>query len=221
MKAKAVHICVFTSIPPNAGGTYAPDLLPVSERNLYNAASTAAVEVFQQEGYEGTTLSMCDAGNADFQQFLGTVNASLPFAAIAGTFPDGQKKVYIVKSAAQIKDYLKAMWSGEFGGTGLPSNLGDGDGGWGQGNSLVCQLLPPLCALGFLPWLALAAVTTYKAAESRSKTGKIMWGIPATLFVVGFFERGGVKQIQWWVRNAGISSVPYFKHIRYRQKTKP
>lgn len=199
MKATAVHICIFTSQPPNASGGYAPELLPSSERNLYNAASAAAVEMFQQEGYEGTTLSMCHAGSQQFQNFLSKVSDNPPFAAIAGTFGDGQK-YYLVKQPGQIKSYLRAMWSGEFGGTGLPNNLGDGDGGWGQGHALICKILPPLCALGFLPWLALAAVTTYKAAESRSTVGRAMWGVPAGLLWLGFFERGGVKQIQYWLK---------------------
>lgn len=200
MKATAVHICVFTSRPPNAGGGYAPDTLPNPESGMYAAASTAAVELFNQEGLEGTTLSMCYTQNPQFEQFLSTISATPPFVAIAGTFPGGEKKLYIVKNAAQVKGYLRAMWTGEFGGTGLPTNLGDAEGGWGQGHALICQILPPLCALGFLPWLALAAVTTYKAAESRSTTGRIVWGVPAALFVLGFFERGGVKQIQYWLK---------------------
>lgn len=199
MKATAVHICVFTSLPPNSAGGYAPDALPSTESSMYNAASTAAVELFQQEGIEGTTLSMCYTKNPQFLQFLTTVSATAPFVAIAGTFPGGEKKLYIVKSAAQVKGYLKAMWTGEFGGTGLPTNLGEG--GWGQGDGgILCQLLPPLCALGFLPWLALSVVTTYKAAESRSTAGRAMWGIPAALLWQGFFARGGVKQIQYWVK---------------------
>lgn len=200
MKAKAVHICIFTKLPPNSGGSYAPDILPNPERGLYAASSTAAVEAFTQSGHEGTTLSMCDAGADAFKQFISTVTAIPPFVAIAGTFPDGSQKFYIAKTASQIKPMLLAMWTGEFGGTGLPTNLGDANGGWGQGHSLACQIFPPLCALGFLPWLALAAITTYKAAESRSTAGRVMWGVPAALFVLGFFERGGVKQIQYWIK---------------------
>lgn len=202
MKATAVHICVFTNHAPESWGGYYPDIMPNPDREMYAAVRDASSELFQQEGIEGTTFSVCYAKDSQFQQFLSTVSAAPPFIAIAGTFPNGEKKLYIVKSAAQVKGYLRAMWTGEFGGSGLPTNLGDGDGGWGQGHTLICKILPPLCALGFLPWLALAAVTTYKAAESRSTTGRIVWGVPAALFVLGFFERGGVKQIQWWIKKA-------------------
>lgn len=220
MKAQSVHICVFTNKAPNSGDSYAPEVLGAPESGMYSAVSSAAVQL-SDEGMEGTTLSVCYARSASFQDFLKTVTATPPFIGIAGTFPDGQKKLYILQSPANVKQYLKAMWLGEFGGTGLPTNMGDGDGGWGTGSALICKLIPPLCALGFLPWLALSVYTTYRAAESRSKVGQIMWGIPAAFFVMGFFERGGVKQIQWWAKKAGIGDLR-FENINFnRQLTKP
>lgn len=200
MKAKSVFVCIFTKQPPTSGGSYPINLLPVAERNLYNAVSTAAVEVFQQYGYEGTVLSMCNANDATFNQFLSTNTKPFPLVAIAGTFPDGSTKFFTTNSANQVKNLLRSMWAGEFGGTGIPTNPGDGDGGWGDGDSVLCRLLPPVCALGFLPWLALSVITTYKAAESRSTVGRVLWGVPAALFVQGFFARGGVKQIQYWIK---------------------
>lgn len=201
-KAKSVFVCAFTNTPPDGwlGTLPSPDLV------MYEAISNAANELFVQEGIEGTVVSPCYAKAPEFQDFLKTANQSVPFISVIGTFPDGTKKFYVSKSASNIKNAIRAMWKGEFGGTDLPTNPGDGDGGWGQGDGgLLCRLIPPLCALGFLPWLALAAVATYKTAESRSTTGKIMWGAPATLLWLGFFERGGVKQIQWWLKKINPS----------------
>ena len=199
MKAKAVHICIFTKQPASAGGSYSVELLPTSERTLYQAASDAAVKVFQQYGMEGTTLSVCDANAATFQQFLKGVSLPYPFVAIAGTFPDGSTRFYTTRTASAILNSLRSMWTGEFGGSGIPNNPGDGDGGWGDGDSILCRVFPAVCALGFLPWLALAAFTTYRAAEARSTTGRLVWGVPAFLFWQGFVAKGGVKQIQWWI----------------------
>lgn len=211
-KATQVFTCIFTNTPPNGGGgAYNVDTLPAQERNMYNAVSNAYQQIVAVSGDQPLVLAICNAKEAQYQSYLSTVSLSPPFVAMIATYPDGSKKTYTTKSL-DVKNRVQALLAGEFGGTGIPTNAGEGEGGWGQGNALVCQLIPPLCALGFLPWLALAAVTTYKAAESRSTTGRIMWGIPAALFVVGFFERGGMKQIQWWTKKAGIGSVPYFKH---------
>lgn len=205
MRATSVHICIFTNKPPNAGGAYAPETLGQPEARMYAAASSAAVEL-SNEGQEGTTISMCNANAQEFQAFLQQAGVSAPFIAIAGSFGN-QQKFYIV-TPAQVENYLRAMWLGDFSGTGTPGTLGDGGGdGFGGGDALICKILPPLCALGFLPWLALAAVTTYKAAESRSTLGKTMWGVPAGLLWLGFFQRGGVKQIQWWAKKARIGNV--------------
>ena len=202
-KAKSVFICIFTDKAPNSGGIYTPELLGSPETGMYQAVSQAGVELFQ-EGIEGTTSSMCYAGAPDFQAYLKTVNMSPPFVAIMGTFEDGTKKQFLLKSTTGVKNYIRAMWTGEFGGTGIPTNPGDADGGWGQGDGgLLCKLIPPFCALGFLPWLILAGVATYKTAESRSPLGKATWGIPAGLLWLGFFERGGAKQIQWWINKLG------------------
>lgn len=198
-KANSVFICIFTDVPPIGGG-YDISILPAQERSLYNAASNAATELFQHEGLEGTNLSLCYAKSPEFSNAVAQMGATPPFAAIGGTFPDGSKKAYTTKNPVLIKQYIKAMWTGEFGGTGLPVNVGDGDGGWGQGDSILCELFPPFCALGFLPWLALSAYTTYRAVESRSTAGKTMWGVPAFLFWQGFFARGGVKQIQYLLK---------------------
>jgi hypothetical protein len=199
MKAKSVFVCIFTNEPPSAAGSYSVEVLPSTERSLYNAVSAAATDLAAQ-GYQGTTLSVCHAGAAQFQDFLSTINTALPFVAIAGTFPDGTKKYYTTRNANQVKDYIRAMWQGEFGGTGVPTNPGYGSGGWGDGDSILCKLLPPVCALGFLPWLALAAYTTYRAAEARSTTGRAVWGVPAFLFWQGFIAKGGVKQIEYWIK---------------------
>lgn len=199
-KAKSVYICIFTDKAPNSGGIYAPELLGAPESAMYKAVSDASIELFQQEKIEGTAYSLCNAAAPDFQDYLKATGTARPFIAIMGTFDDGSKKQFVLKSAANVKNYIRAMWTGEFGGTGIPANPGDGDGGWGQGDSILCKVIPPLCALGFLPWLALSAIMTYKAVESRSTVGKAMWGIPAALFWQGFFARGGVKQIQWWVK---------------------
>lgn len=201
MKATSVHICIFTNKPPNAGGAYSPETLGAPESGMYAAASVAAVNLYTQEGLEGTTLSMCNANAPEFRDFLTQAKTAPPFIAIAGTFGNVQK--FYIAAPAQVESYLKAMWLGEFSGTSLPTNLGGGGGGWGQGDSALCKILPPLCALGFLPWLALSVYTTYRAAESRSTVGKTMWGVPAFLFWQGFLARGGVKQIQYWVKKIG------------------
>jgi len=203
MKAKSVFVCIFTNEPPNAAGSYSVDLLPSMERTLYNSVSAAATALAAQ-GYEGTTLSVCNAKAPNFAQFLATNTTALPFVAIAGTFPDGSTKYYTTRIANQVKDQIRAMWVGEFGGSGTTPNPGDGSGGWGDGDSILCKIFPPVCALGFLPWLALAAYTTYRAAEARSTTGRAVWGVPAFLFWQGFIAKGGVKQIEWWVKKAGI-----------------
>lgn len=201
-KATSVYICIFTDKTPNAGSVYAPDTLGAPETGYYNAVSKAAVDLYQQEGIQGTNFSLCYAKSPNFQEYLKSVKTAPPFIAMIGTFPDGSKKHYVLKSSSRVKDYLRAMWTGDFSKTGAPTtNPGDGEGGWGQGDGgLLCRLFPPACAIGFLPWIALAAVTTYKAVESRSVAGKAIWGVPAFLFWQGFFSRGGVKQIQYWVK---------------------
>lgn len=199
-KALQVFTCVFTDLPPNAGTVYSPDTLPATERNMYNAVKTAYAGIVAAEGSAPLVQSMCFAADPQFQAFLSQANTTLPFIAIMGTFAGGEKRYYVTKSITQVAQYIQAMYAGEFGGTGLPTNPGDGDGGWGQGNAIICQILPPLCALGFLPWLALAAFTTYRTAEARSGIGKAAWGIPAFLFWQGFLARGGVKQIQYWIK---------------------
>lgn len=207
-KAKSVFICIFTDKAPNNSDIYVPELLSAPEAGMYEAVSSAAAELSNQEGIEGTVLTMCYAKAPDFKAYLKSVNLSPPFIAIMGVFPDGSKKNYILKSTADVKNYIRAMWTGDFGGTGAPTNPGDADGGWGEGDGgVLCQLFPPLCALGFLPWLALAAITTYKAVESRSTVGRAMWGVPSALFWQGFFARGGVKQIQYWVKKVGIGKI--------------
>jgi hypothetical protein len=200
-KATQVFTCVFTSQPPGAGGAYNVDALPSMERSMFNAVVGAHDAIVATSGDQPLVSSICNAQAAQFQGFMSQVSLSPPFIAIMGTFPGGEKKYYTTKNPTQAKQYIQAMLMGEFGGAGLPTNAGDGDGGWGQGNGgLLCQLLPPLCALGFLPWLALSVITTYKAVESRSTAGRAMWGVPAFLFWQGFLARGGVKQIQYWVK---------------------
>ena len=211
MKAKSVTICIFTNLPPNTGGgAYAPESLPQPERGMYAATSAAATELFQQEGLEGTVLGMCNAQAAEFAQFIASQTATPPYIAIAGTFPDGSQRAYILKSATGVKNYIRAMWSGEFGGTGVPVNLGEGTGGYGSGSNILCQIFPPLCTLGFWPWLALVAFTTYRTAEARSIVGRGLWGAAAFFTWKEFLDRGGLQQLGKMV---GIGSIkPYFKH---------
>ena len=202
-KALQVFTCIFTDVPPGAGGSYNVDTLPAPERNMYNAVVSGESAIVATEGAAPLVRSICYAGDPQFKTFLSQVNMPRPFMAIMGTFAGGEKRYYTTKNTSKVGQYLRAMYLGEFGGTGLPTNPGDADGGWGTGDGgLLCQLLPPLCALGFLPWLALAAVTTYKAVESRSTVGRAMWGVPAGLLWLGFLERGGVKQMQWWIKKA-------------------
>ena len=196
MKAKSVTICIFTNLPPNTGGgAYAPESLPQPERGMYAATSAAATELFQQEGLEGTVLGMCNAQAAEFAQFIKSQTATPPYIAIAGTFPDGSQRAYILKSANGVKNYIRAMWLGEFGGTGAPVNLGEGTGGYGSGSNILCQLFPPLCMLGFWPWLALVAFTTYRTAEARSIVGRGLWGTAAFFTWKEFLDRGGLQQL--------------------------
>jgi len=210
-KASQVFTCIFTNTPPQ-GGAYNVNTLPSQERAMFNAVSDAHGAIVAASGDQPLLLSMCYAKAAEFQAFLSGVSLAPPFMAIMGIFPGGEKKYYLTKQPAQAKQYIEAMLSGQFGGTGLPTNAGDGDGGWGQGDGgLLCKLVPPLCALGFLPWLALSVFTTYKAAESRSTGGKAMWGVPAFLFWQGFLARGGVKQIQWWGKQVGIGKIGELK----------
>lgn len=208
MKAKTLYICTFT-----LAQTDNIDSFPALDRQFYEAAVMGTSELIFQDGFkdmDGNVLtSACSFQNPNFQDFLKVANAPAPpFVAIIGEFPDGQKRLYITKSPQQVKNLIKQMWLGEFGGTTpMPTNLGDGEGGWGEGSSVVCKIFPPLCALGFLPWLVLAGIATYKTAESRSTLGKATWGVPAALLWLGFFERGGVKQIQWWLKKAGIGKI--------------
>lgn len=214
MKAKSVNICVFTNAKPTAAGSYSVDMLPSMERALYNSVSNAASALAAQ-GYEGTILSVCNANAPEFAQFMAANTIALPFVSIVGTFPDGSMKYYSTRNTNQVKDLIKAMWVGEFGGSGNTTNPGDGNGGWGDGESLICKVFPPLCALGFLPWVLLAGYTTYRAAEARSTTGRAVWAVPAFLFWQGFIAKGGVKQIQWWVKNGGIGKIgeqPFFEY---------
>lgn len=201
MKAQQVFTCIFTDTPPNGGaGAYNIDTLPASDRSLYNAVSDAYAQIIAEKGDQPLLLSMCYAPSPNFSQYLSTVTLSRPFIAMIATYPDGTKKAYATK-VKTVKNYVNALLEGEFGGSGIPTNPGDGDGGWGQGDGgLLCKLLPPICALGFLPWLAASVYTTYRAAESRSTAGKAMWGIPAALFWQGFIARGGVQQIKWWMK---------------------
>lgn len=206
MKAKSVSVCIFTNEPPNAAGSYSINLLPQQERNFYNSVSNAASELALQ-GYEGTTVFICNANAPEFSQFIATNTTALPFVAIAGTFPDGTKKYYATRNANQVKNQIKAMWVGEFGGSGNTTNPGDGSGGWGDGEAWICKILPPLCALSFLPWLALTAYSTYRAAESKSTTGRLIWAAPAVLFWQGFVAKGGIQQIQWWINKSSINAA--------------
>lgn len=216
-KATQVFTCIFTNTPPGSGGAYNIDALPSTERNMFNAVSNAHSEIVAATGDQPLLLSMCYAKAPEFQTFLSGINMAPPLMAIMGTFPGGEKKYYTTKNPAQAQQYINAMLQGEFGGTGLPTNAGDGSGGWGQGDGgLLCQLLPPLCALGFLPWLALSVITTYKASESRSTAGRAMWGVSAFLFWQGFLARGGVKQIQWWVKQAGIGGIGKKSGVRLK-----
>jgi len=202
-KALQVFTCVFTHTPPD-NGVWNIDALPSSEGSMYNAVVNANGAIVAQEGGNAPLIvSMCYAPDPQFKDFIDQVKMSPPFMATMGTFADGSKKYFATKNTSQIGLYIRAMYLGEFGGTGLPTNAGEGDGGWGQGDSILCNIIPPLCALGFLPWLVLSAVTTYKAVESRSTVGKTMWGVPAFLLWQGFLARGGVKQIQWWVKKLG------------------
>lgn len=197
MKAKSVHICIFTNVAPGAAGGYDINALPSAERNLYQAASDAGYQVFQQNGYEGTTLSLCYAKAANFQQFLSTVSETPPFAAIAATYPGGAQKFYLTKSPAKVKNMLLALWSGDFGGSGTPGDLsGDGSGGgYGSGSNILCEIFPPLCSLGFWPWLALTAFVTYRTFEARSIVGRGLWGTAAFFTWKEFAARGGLKQL--------------------------
>lgn len=215
-KATQVFTCIFTNTPPQSGA-YNVNTLPSQERAMFNAVSDAHGAIVAASGDQPLLLSVCYAKAPEFQAFLSGISLAPPFMAIMGTFPGGEKKYYLTKQPSQAKQYIEAMLSGEFGGTGLPTNAGDGDGGWGQGDGgLLCQLLPPVCALGFLPWLALSVFTTYKAAESRSATGRAVWGVPAFLFWQGFFARGGVKQIQWWVKKVGIGGIGKKSGVRLK-----
>ena len=211
-KAIKIQTCVFADVQLPADGTWHidPNYLPKQVIDLYTALSNGLSELIFKDGLSDMdgkveSFGICPVKNADFQAFLSQTNTAPPFVAIVGVYPSGEKKLYTVKNPAQVKEYARAMWLGEFGGnTPLPSNLGDGDGGWGQGDGgLLCKLLPPVCALGFLPWLALASFSTYKAFEARSTVGKSTWGIPAALLWQVFFARGGVKQIQWWLNKIG------------------
>lgn len=221
MKAKTLYICTFT-----LAQTDNIDSFPALDRHFYEAAVMGTSELIFQDGFkdmDGNVLtSACSFQNPNFQDFLKVANAPAPpFVAIIGEFPDGQKRLYITKSPQQVKNLIKQMWLGEFGGTTpMPTNLGDGEGGWGEGSSVLCKIFPPLCALGFLPWLVLAGIATYKTAESRSTLGKATWGIPAALLWLGFFERGGVKQIQWWVKKAGIGAPLSNKAILHILRSK-
>jgi len=212
-KAIQVFTCIFTNTPPE-GGAYNIDTLPAQERTMFNAVSDAHGAIVAASGDQPLLLSLCYAQAPEFQGFMSGVNVTPPFIATVGTFPGGEKKYYVTKIPGQAKQYIQAMLSGAFGGTGIPTNAGDGNGGWGAGDGgLLCKILPPLCALGFLPWLALSVITTYKAAESKSGVGRAMWGVPAFLFWQGFLLNGGVKQIQWWTKKAGIGGKkekPYF-----------
>jgi len=169
---------------------------------MFSAVESAHGTIVAQSGGSAPLVQgLCYAGDPQFADFLKQVKMSPPFMASIANYPDGQKKYFATKDKSKIAQYIAALLQGEFGGTGLPTNPGDGDGGWGQGDGgLLCKLLPPLCALGFLPWLAASVYTTYRAYESRSTVGKTMWGVPAFLLWQGFLARGGVKQIQWWIK---------------------
>ncbi len=196
MKANSVTVCVFTNTPPNAGaGNYSPELLPSPERSWYDPIATAASELAYDEGLEGTLFGVCYAKSAEFQQFVQEAGQAPPFVAVAANYPNGAQKVFVKKSVSNIKNLIRAAWLGETGGTG-EANPGGSEDGWGSGEgSWLCNLLPPLCQVGFWPWLAVCVFTTYRTAEANSKFGKALWGAGAVFSWQTFFARGGHKQL--------------------------
>jgi len=202
-KAKLITTCVFSNQAPPPDGYSYQSVLTAQEKAMYEAVADAFGEVLSEFGDFAGQSFVCYAQNpqlSSVMQYAGVTASQVPFILIAGNYENGASRLFVVKSTSvtEIKAKIKALLTGDFGQAGMPKEGGGGFGG--GGNSILCKLIPPLCAVSFLPWLILATVATYKAVESRSTVGRAMWGVPAFLFWQGFLARGGVQQIQYWVK---------------------
>lgn len=109
-----------------------------------------------------------------------------PALRIYAEYPDGKKVWYNLNqgllpesfTGEEIADYITALYRGETG-----------------QKSVLCSIFPPLCSLGGWVWLAGAALSTYRFAESRTDAGKVFWGAAAGLTWQSFFAGGGFKKL--------------------------
>lgn len=212
MKASLVQLCVFTNQPPPTDGTSYQGAITSTERAMYEAIGEAFGQVLTQRGDFPATLYICHANapnNKKVMQTAGVTTANVPFIIAIGSYPDGSGRLYVLKtqSVAAIKKTIEALLDGDF--SGAPGSVpAEGsefgvEGGSGDG-SILCAILPVLCRLGFWPWAALVAFTTYRTFEANSKVGKGMWGAAALLSWQSFISRGGLKQLGQMV---GIGSI--------------
>lgn len=191
VKATQVQICIFTPQDKGSVGLY-----PSQEQYLFQMFGNAIVDLRKELGNSlPVFLDFCPvAGNQNNLLVLeenGGSPLNLPAVQLYAKYPDGTVSQYFLKkgiadinSATPLVDESKARAYVEallYRAAPVPETL-------------LCKIIPPLCALGWYAWLGAALYTTYRTTQARN-VGKYVWGGAAALTWNEFIQRGGLKEL--------------------------
>lgn len=191
VKATQVQICIFTPQDKGSVGLY-----PSQEQYLFQMFGNAIVSLRQQLGNSlPVYLDFCPvAGNQNNLIVLeenGGSPLNLPAVQLYAKYPDGTASQYFLKKGItdinsdtplvdepKARAYVEALL---YRAAPVPETL-------------LCKIIPPLCALGWYAWLGAALYTTYRTTQARN-VGKYVWGGAAALTWNEFIQRGGLKEL--------------------------
>ena len=209
MKPKYIEV-VFQTKNPQAVAKYKPyntldDLwaivpvddpdspFTVAEKSVFSLAldgivkSGIPVTLLWADYYKATE----NGGNTQITYLERNGITNYPSLQILAEYPDGSERYYriyaqttdmLTYSANDIALMIKAL-----------ANAKKADGG---GNSLLCNIFPPLCSIDNWLWLALAGYAAWQAYETEKPTVKVVALAGAGLAANEFFSRGGFDALK-------------------------
>lgn len=168
----------------------------------------AYTTVFQALERLGISANMdefnyCPLSEGNNAVIYNTIGASrFPLLRLFARYADGSVQGFVF--SADALDYAKSnisrtTWDAE--GKHLDSfieALYTGDFGNGK-ESLLCQIVPPLCALSKTMWGALALYGAYKTTQARNTVGRGAWGVGTALAAQAYINipsvNGGIGKL--------------------------